>query len=45
MVCDECKNGQHCNTEKCTCQHRPAPQVLGVTGIESGEAVGDIGGQ
>lgn len=44
MVCDPCKDGRHCMSDKCTCQHKPAAQALGVDGIDSGEAVGDIGG-
>lgn len=42
MICNPCKEGEHCDTAGCTCQHKA--QVLTVDGISSSEAVGDIGG-
>lgn len=47
VICEPCKDKSHieCKGDSwCDCQHKPAPQVLKPAGIESGEAVGDLGG-
>jgi hypothetical protein len=48
MICEPCKDKSHAECKGgswCDCQHRPPAQRIGVPGIASGEAVGDIGGQ
>lgn len=47
MICDPCKGKRHPECKGgnwCECQHRPPAQKIGVPGIASGEAVGEIGG-
>jgi hypothetical protein len=45
MICSHCADKDHDKCKGCTCQHRPLTLILKPEGIDSGEAVGDIGGQ
>lgn len=47
MICEPCKVVLHdacLGGTWCDCQHKPPAQILTPAGIESGEAVGEIGG-